>query len=942
MPPHQVHVHSHLTPSLLPSPQLISFDGYEDQSSLLDLDLDEFEFAPPPSSTPTERIRTHSYGGGSNININLESDSLNPEARAFYPSTPQAILLSSEGEVDNQEELRRLFTIYSRSPSPSPSPTPTPTASTGTGTTIVRQRRASSSTSPQDQRRRRSTSSANSLPEALPRKRRSTKEETLIQYDNYDDLSYPPSPVLDTPDLTSDSTASSYPLPDRPSTAGISQYIILSDPSDLEGLFTYRGTAYPFPQEALTVTQSRTRVGNTSANTGSKEEVEELIHFEEYQAAHSAGAYNTHSEDTDDSALIDLLGLGLDTSHKSEDSILKEVDFGLDHEGEAEEAYSHHTGIDYKFGLDTDESDDIEGLVDLGFQDNIARMNGHLPYDDQPDGDSSSNAIKGATAYLNPLNQSSQAASSSLNSASSSFSPQSSSTPTVHNVSPYNLLLSKPSPRATVPSSLIHPSQPDVFQSEIMQAWISTEPTQASKDFIMDLLSKLTSVINRRFGSKGDQRFLVDVFGSVSWGGETGKSGDLDLVILDRAQLRGYEPSLWRQPADGTANSNPTRAMNGRRSVPPPISELPRCYYTYDLASCLREAGMREVQPIPSASTPIVKFKDPTGKMECDINVNDLGGWYNSSLILHYCLISPYLLRPMIYILKRWLSSQDLNDASGAKGPATMSSYCLTLMIIAYLQARGCLPNLQRDINVPPISLASDPSDPDVIWVSWSKQQGVPAHVAFSLSPPGDWKSSEPDLTVSDAVRGFFAFFSHTSPLFSASQQEKARFDHTKQIISILQGGLASRVTSVGGGRIEDQQQRNQLQQQGFSLSQIDSVMEMMRETRIKKEEKMGKGDRGIQPRNWSERRLVVQDPFLWQKNCAGMMSKAGLDRFFACVDRAHEMLRNKGKSATIVELLFNPNPIVYKPPTLGRGRGFGGSPVSMRGMQGGRGLWSP
>lgn len=28
----------------------------------------------------------------------------------------------------------------------------------------------------------------------------------------------------------------------------------------------------------------------------------------------------------------------------------------------------------------------------------------------------------------------------------------------------------------------------------------------------------------------------------------------------------------------------------------------------------------------------------------------------------------------------------------------------------------------------------------------------------------------------------------------------------------------------------------------------------------------MRKGDRGIQPRNWGEKKMVVQDPFLWLK----------------------------------------------------------------------------
>ncbi|WVQ65803.1 uncharacterized protein L199_003981 [Kwoniella botswanensis] len=928
-------IHTLLSPSLIPSPQLITFDEYNTQPSLLD--LDEYDPPPPPAvnipSSPTITItptETLYVGGGSPRDINLES--LNPEARAFYPSTPQSILLSSQG---NHQELEELFSLYTNSPSrsssPPPSPSPSPVPTPAATATKAKQRRYSSSSTPSprdrtNRRRRRPRSSVASsgkpIPPTLSPRRKGTKRaqkgQPLVDLDHPD--SYPPSPILGTPDLTSGSTASSFHLPNRPISASSTsdQPILISDPSEVVGLFAYSGTAHPFPQEVLAPVEPG---GGGLKSSAAAKVQEELIQLEDHQD--SSNPLHKSTEEQEDSALIDLLGL---SSSAPETNLLEEVEFEDSEYEREEEAYTPYSTIDYKFGLDTDEPIDIDELTE-------ETMNHSSPYGG-PNGSSTYQVPNGDASILEASTPNFPS-SSSLNHSSSS-----SSNPRVHNVSPYDVLLSEASPRHTVPSNLVHPKQLDVFQTEIMQAWISTEPIQESKVFVKNLLSTLTSTINMRFGTKDNQRFLVDVFGSVSWGGETGKSGDLDLVILDRAQLRGYEPSLWRQSSDDTSSNRVP--SSGRRSVPPAIRELPRCYYTYDLANCLRDAGMREVQPIPGASTPIVKFKDPTGKMECDINVNDLGGWYNSSLILHYCLISPYLLRPMIYILKRWLSAQDLNDASGAKGPATMSSYCLTLMIIAYLQNRGCLPNLQRDINVPPVTSASDTSDPDVIWVSWSKQQGVPAHVAFALTPPEDWKSAEPDLTVSDAVKGFFTFFSHTSPLFSANAQEKARFDHTKEIISILQGGVASRVTSVGGGRAEDQLQRNQLAQQGFTSGQIDSVMEMMRESRIKGEDKMGKGDRGIQPRNWSERRLVVQDPFLWQKNCAGMISKAGLDRFFTCVDRAHDMLQAKGKSATIEELLFNPDPMIYKTPTTGRGRGFRGSPMLMRGRPGGRGLWSP
>lgn len=60
----------------------------------------------------------------------------------------------------------------------------------------------------------------------------------------------------------------------------------------------------------------------------------------------------------------------------------------------------------------------------------------------------------------------------------------------------------------------------------------------------------------------------------------------------------------------------------------------------------------------------------------------------------------------------------------------------------------------------------------------------------------------------------------------------------------------------------------------------------------------MRKGDRGIQPRNWGEKKMVVQDPFLWLKvsvnylflkdmslrslkDCTGMMSREDLDRWW-------------------------------------------------------------
>lgn len=54
----------------------------------------------------------------------------------------------------------------------------------------------------------------------------------------------------------------------------------------------------------------------------------------------------------------------------------------------------------------------------------------------------------------------------------------------------------------------------------------------------------------------------------------------------------------------------------------------------------LRNMGMRDVQPIRGANTPIVKFTvgdsgnmSSSKRLECDININDLGGWWVLSSI---------------------------------------------------------------------------------------------------------------------------------------------------------------------------------------------------------------------------------------------------------------------------------------------------------------------
>ena len=104
--------------------------------------------------------------------------------------------------------------------------------------------------------------------------------------------------------------------------------------------------------------------------------------------------------------------------------------------------------------------------------------------------------------------------------------------------SAYRRLLSLPSPRTSIPSSLLQSPHADPLNSSTLKAWLKTEPSQQSKDRVQHLLDTLNRTINSRYNhnfgrpKNAPPRFEMDVFGSVSWGGETGQSGDLDLVIL--------------------------------------------------------------------------------------------------------------------------------------------------------------------------------------------------------------------------------------------------------------------------------------------------------------------------------------------------------------------------------------------------------------------------
>ncbi|KAG0256651.1 hypothetical protein BG011_004378 [Mortierella polycephala] len=110
------------------------------------------------------------------------------------------------------------------------------------------------------------------------------------------------------------------------------------------------------------------------------------------------------------------------------------------------------------------------------------------------------------------------------------------------------------------------------------------------------------------------------------------------------------------------------------------------------LASVLRRGGMIKVQAISNARVPIVKFVDPNTRINCDINANHVLGIHNSKLIRCYTKIDDRV-HPLLYCLKALVKKHKINDSS----QSSLSSYAYVMMAIGFLQAQDppVLPALQ-------------------------------------------------------------------------------------------------------------------------------------------------------------------------------------------------------------------------------------------------------
>ena len=98
------------------------------------------------------------------------------------------------------------------------------------------------------------------------------------------------------------------------------------------------------------------------------------------------------------------------------------------------------------------------------------------------------------------------------------------------------------------------------------------------------------------------------------------------------------------------------------------------------ISGLLHENGMDNIQKIPKAKIPIVKFKDPRSGLDVDISLDNRLAIYNSQMLKAYA--QEERLRQLVQMVKYWASRRGINNAF----EGSLSSYAWTLMSIQHAQ----------------------------------------------------------------------------------------------------------------------------------------------------------------------------------------------------------------------------------------------------------------
>ncbi|KAG0045134.1 hypothetical protein BGZ83_009609 [Gryganskiella cystojenkinii] len=195
------------------------------------------------------------------------------------------------------------------------------------------------------------------------------------------------------------------------------------------------------------------------------------------------------------------------------------------------------------------------------------------------------------------------------------------------------------------------------------------------------------------------------------------------------------------------------------------------------LAQALKASGYRVDLILEKARVPIVTFYDPTTKITCDMCINQLMSISNTRLIETYREIDNDRFLPLWFAIRHLAKKHDI--LSGRKH--YLSTYALSIMLIAFLQHELILPKLQCQ---PQRKMRREYED------GWDCSYD---HNADDYKA----KAKENTRTVTDLFKRFIAYF------------EPANFDYKKNEVNIRLGETRMRDVSVAKGKEAKQKLRD-------------------------------------------------------------------------------------------------------------------------------------
>lgn len=148
----------------------------------------------------------------------------------------------------------------------------------------------------------------------------------------------------------------------------------------------------------------------------------------------------------------------------------------------------------------------------------------------------------------------------------------------------------------------------------------------------------------------------------------------------------------------------------------------------------------RSAQPVVRAKTPIVRVKDRITGIRCDLNTCTRMGVINSAWV-RFCADCHPTIRNLLILVKVFSMRKGL---TGSGRGDHLTSYCLTVMVIFFLQTKGILH---------PVTVLQEVSDLPVLQISGY-------NFSFSRDPallPPLQQSHIPTLT--SLLRDFFMYF---------------------------------------------------------------------------------------------------------------------------------------------------------------------------------------